>query len=524
MLLAAAGLAAQPAAAAADLPAPALPSTSPSTACQGGTLLGDTSVTFSARIDGPGAGVLDAEFRITTADHDETVVAGTGPGRLSVPVGQEARYPVPRDVLFAAADGRITTFAWKVRTVYGGRHSTWSTCRFAFDPTRQGAPVVTAPTGAVIGRPVTVAVAPPADGTVPAGYRYQLNSDPWVDVPADTAGRASFTFTAPREVDTLTVTSLSPGGNQGGSTALSFAAAAPPPNLTTGDLDGDGKPDLVTVGGRAGLASGIWAAPGRGDGHLGAARNIGVNGPGFKTDPTPGDFDGALALTGRFTGGSFQDVLVYWPSGPRAGLALVLSGDGSGGPLPGGGVHGHLTDWSGGNAPTQVVEGGNVSGRGTGLADLLGIAPNGSGGTSLTLYASGWAPGAYGMPRPLTAPTPDGDRNWNDWTIASTELPAAGGGTSTALYLWKKSTGELTLWKDLAADPGTGTLTYRAFPVATGWNTGADLTLQAADIDSDGTPDLWTLDGAGHVTADLVTGLGTGAPATVTEVAGTLAG
>ncbi|MFI1523732.1 glycoside hydrolase family 125 protein [Kitasatospora cineracea] len=255
-----------------------------------------------------------------------------------------------------------------------------------------------------------------------------------------------------------------------------------------------------------------------------AARNIGVNGPGFHTDPTPGDFDGALALTGRFTGGSFQDVLVYWPSGPRPGLALVLAGDGSGGPLPGGGVHGHLTDWSGGNAPTQVVEGGNVSGRGTGLADLLGIAPNGSGGTSLTLYASGWPPGAYGMSRPLTAPTPDGDRNWNDWTIASTELPAAGGGTSTALYLWKKSTGELTLWKDLAADPGTGTLTYRAFPVATGWNTGADLTLQAADIDSDGTPDLWTLDGAGHVTADLVTGLGTGAPATVTEVAGTLAG
>ncbi|RKE05074.1 hypothetical protein BX266_7324 [Streptomyces sp. TLI_171] len=526
-MLLAAGLIAQPAAAAtADLPAPALPSTSPSTACAGGTMLGDTSVTFSARIDGPTSGLdaLSAEFRITTAAHDEDVVAGTGPGQLSVQAGQQARYAVPRDVLFAAAGGRITDFVWKVRTVASGQHSAWSTCRFSFDPTRQGAPVVAAPTGAVIGRPVTVAVAPPADGTVPAGYRFQLNEAPWVDVPADAAGRASFTFTAPRDVDTLSVTSLSPGGNQGGRTTLSFTATAPPPNLTTGDLDGDGRPDLVTIGGRSGLPSGLWSAPGLGDGRVGTAHDIGVNGTGFGTEPDAGDFDGTIALTGRFTGSSFQDVLVYWPTGPRAGLALVLAGNGSGGPLPGSGARGYLTDWFGGSAPSQVVEAGNVSGRGTGHADLLGIAPDDSGAASLTLYASGWTTGTYDYPRPLTALTPDGDRNWNDWTIASTELPAPGGGTGTALYLWKKSTGELDLWKDLAVDPGSGALSYRAFPVATGWNTGADLTLRAADVDTDGTPDLWTVDGTGRVTAHLVTGLDSGAPAVTARDAGNLAG
>ncbi|WP_282205328.1 FG-GAP repeat domain-containing protein [Kitasatospora fiedleri] len=408
VLLAVGGLSRPAAAATADLPVPEVRSTSPSTACAGGTVLGDTSVTFSARVDDPEAGFLGYEFKVTEAGHDGTVVARNDPAQLTVAAGQDARYVLAREVLSAAADGRITTFVWKVRTAGAGHHSDWATCRFTFDPTRQGAPVVSPPADAVIGRPVTLTVAPPADGTVPAGYRFQLNSDPWTDVPADAAGRASFTFTAPQEVNRLTVTSLSPGGNQGGAVEVDFVAAAPPPDLITGDLNGDGKPDLVTVGGRSGLASGIWSAPGRGDGHLGAASNIGVHGTGFETEPTPGDFDGAVVLTGRFTGGSFQDVLAYWPSGPRAGLALVLAGDGNGGPLPGGGAHTSLTDWDGGNSPTQVVEAGNVSGLDRGTSDLLGIAPDGSGGTALTLYPAGWSPGAFGLPvrsppRPPTA-------------------------------------------------------------------------------------------------------------------------
>ncbi|MGN5379016.1 hypothetical protein ACQ4WX_21725 [Streptomyces lasalocidi] len=102
------------------------------------------------------------------------------------------------------------------------------------------------------------------------------------------------------------------------------------------------------------------------------------------------------------------------------------------------------------------------------------------------------------------------------------QLPTTGGGSSTAMFLWKKSTGELDLWKNLAADPNTGNLSYTAYPVATGWNTGTALTLQAADANSDGTPDLWTVSAGGSVTANLFTNLSSTAPATLTRVTETL--
>ncbi|GAA5004114.1 hypothetical protein GCM10025734_42060 [Kitasatospora paranensis] len=410
---------------------------------------------------------------------------------------------------------------WQFRAGADGHRSKWSpTCRFSFDPTRPGTPVVAAPTGAVIGKPVTVTVAPPTDGSVPARYSYQLNVGAPVQVPA-VDGRAVITLKPGQAVNSLTVTSVSVGGNFGGSTQLSFAAAAPPPNLTTADLTGDGVPDLVTVGGRNGLPSGIWLAPGTGDGHVGPAVNIGAAGPGFNTGPTPSDFDSAVAITGRFTAGSFQDVLFYYPGGIRAGYAGVRGGDGSGGALPAGGPNGSLTDWFGNN-PSQVVEAGTVSGRNTGFPDLLGIAPDGSGGTALTLYPAGWVTDSFDMPTALNVRTPDGGTDWNDWTVAATEIATPGGGTGTALFLWKKSTGELDLWKDLAADPDTGTLTYHSFAMATGWNTGADVELQAADINSDGTPDLWTIGTGGQVTANLFNGLSPTGPAGLTQVPSTL--
>ncbi|WP_314218930.1 hypothetical protein [Streptomyces zaehneri] len=90
------------------------------------------------------------------------------------------------------------------------------------------------------------------------------------------------------------------------------------------------------------------------------------------------------------------------------------------------------------------------------------------------------------------------------------------------MFLWNKSTGELDLWEDLAADLETGDLTYTAYPVATGWNTGADLSLQAADANGDGTPDLWAVSEGRTVTTDLFTDLSSTAPATLTRVTGTL--
>jgi hypothetical protein len=55
----------------------------------------------------------------------------------------------------------------------------------------------------------------------------------------------------------------------------------------------------------------------------------------------------------------------------------------------------------------------------------------------------------------------------------------------------------------------TGAFTYTQYVIADGststWNKGATLTLQAADVNGDGTPDLWTVGAGAVVTAYLAT-------------------
>ena len=103
-------------------------------------------------------------------------------------------------------------------------------------------------------------------------------------------------------------------------------------------------------------------------------------------------------------------------------------------------------------------------------------------------------------------PTPDGTADWNQWTLAT--LGYAGG---TGMFLWNESTGALYLWAGLtAADngDGTGTLSYTQYRIAAHWHTGKPLaTLEAADINGDGVPDLWTVTPAGAAQAYLVSRL-----------------
>ena len=84
------------------------------------------------------------------------------------------------------------------------------------------------------------------------------------------------------------------------------------------------------------------------------------------------------------------------------------------------------------------------------------------------------------------------------------------------MYLWNSSTGALYLWEHLAYNMTTGAFTYTQYVIADGatssWNKGATLTLQAADVDGNGTPDLWTVGAGGTVTAYLAT-LGSGTAA-----------
>jgi hypothetical protein len=433
-------------------------------------------------------------------------------------------FTIPRATLETAAAGKIASFDWKVQAADATHTSGWSTaCRFSFDPTRPGTPGVAQPGSTTIGKPATIVISAPTSGPVPAGYQYQLNAAGPVNVTADASGGAVITFTPTRTVNSLTVWSLSPGGNFGGSTTISFDSATPPPDLTDGDLTGDGVPDLVTASGQNGLPSGLWLAAGAGNGHV-ATRptDIGVNGNGFGSTGSPSDFDGATVITGRFTGGYGQDVLVYYPAGLHAGSGVILQGNNNGTPLAAGGpllTDGSLANWNGDN-PTQLVNAGNSSGSNTGLPDLLGILGDATSGYGLNLYTAA-VPGGYSFPTTLDVNTPDGTGDWENWTIAATPLPTSGG-TSTALFLWKKSTGELDLWKNLQADPNTGAVSYTAYPVASNWNTGVDVTLQAADINGDGVHDLWTTGAGEKVTANLFSNLSTTGPATLNQVTDTL--
>ena len=162
-----------------------------------------------------------------------------------------------------------------------------------------------------------------------------------------------------------------------------------------------------------------------------------------------------------------------------------------------------LTDSNGDN-PLQVVN-AYRSLDGTGYPDLLAVNGDPGNGYYLDYYDNGSRCSYFNMVTVHT-PTPDGTADWNQWTLAT--LSYAGG---TGMFLWKESTGALYLWAGLAAadnGDGTGTLSYTQYEIAAHWRTGKPLaTLEAADINGDGVPDLWTVTPAGAAQAYLITHL-----------------
>jgi hypothetical protein len=379
-------------------------------------------------------------------------------------------------------------------------------------------PTITAPLGGLgpypTGTPVTFTFSETGAGTA-VSYEYALNGGSTQTVAAP-SGVAGVPVTPERQRSVLTVYAVAADGTASAGTVDIFTAFAATP-AADHDLNGDGLPDLLTVGGTRGLAAGLWLATGK-SGRKGAtgspavslpATDIGINGNGFSVPGSPADFTGAQAITGHFSADGFQDVLLYYPSGNDAGGGAVLAGSGDGSALqPDSGSEctipsGGLTDFNGDN-PLQVV---NAYGSiyGTGLPDLLATSGDPGNGYYLDYYDAG-SPCLYFNTFTVHTPTPDGTADWNQWTLAT--LGYAGG---TGMFLWNESTGALYLWAGLtAADngDGTGTLTYTQYRIAAHWHTGKPLaTLEAADINGDGVPDLWTVTPAGAAQAYLVSHL-----------------
>ncbi|WP_319462867.1 hypothetical protein [Micromonospora sp. RTP1Z1] len=312
------------------------------------------------------------------------------------------------------------------------------------------------------------------------------------------------------------------------------AQAAPKPTPTVvgapvdKDLNADGVPDLVTAGGTAGLSSGVWSAPGLKSRKTGVgtgqvqtpATNIGLRGNGFGGTYSAAEFDGGQVITGRFFGGTEEDFVVYYPGGVYAGNGAVIKGAGDGtmlDPVSGNQVNiglDYLLD-ANGNSPLTLVNGYVADGVDNGIPDLLGISGDPTNGYRLGYHTSWGAPGAYYGTTLLTNPTPTGGTDWQNWSLASTETASG-----IALFLRNATTGDLYLWTGVTMvdnGDGTGTLNHTQYQVAANWNTGVAInTLWAADINADGTPDLWTVLPNGTYRAYLISGLRAGGTATVT--------
>jgi hypothetical protein len=494
--------------------------TSPKTACAGGSTVGDAAVSLYAPVSDRNGGTLGVSFKLwRTADSTETALITSNPNSLTYSSGSTAVLVVPVATLRAAANGASTDFSWKVQATDFGATGDWSApCKFTFDPTRPGAPnIAEIPDGTTtIGESFTVDIAK-ADGTDPSGYVYQLNAGPPQDVSA-TAGAATVSITPTRFTNTLTITSVSAGGNVGDSRSVTFNSN-PAAVAADGDLNGDAAPDLVAVGSTHGLPPGLWLAPGGTEQAAVTGTNIGARGNGVTGNNSPSDFDGAQVITGHFTGTGLQDVLVYYPATGNGGV-LRANGDGSAiqAQLSGNqfSISGDLLAEEDGSLPIELANAGNIRGANTGFPELIGTSGNATTGYHLTYYSSFYAAGLYADPLVISQPTPTGGTDWDKWTITTAQI--AGG---TAMYLWNRTTGALYLWTDLVFD-GVNQLTHTSYKLHENWNVGANLTLRAADIDSDGTPDLWALGAGGMSTAWLAANLAAGTGTVTAQPAKTL--
>ncbi|MGC5019821.1 LamG-like jellyroll fold domain-containing protein [Micromonospora sp. DT47] len=504
--------------------APAAPTglkTSPATSCTAAspTVVGDTSVSLYAPVSDPNRGTLGVSFKVwKDSDATQTAIVPIDPNLLTYSSGTTAVRIVPRDVLASKSlDGAgkpvPTRFAWKVQSTDFRTPSAWSvTCKFTFDATRAGPPKIaelTEPT--TIGTPVTISITPPSDGTKPTSYVYQLNAAPPVAKAADVNGNASFEVTPTRFTNTLSVTSVTAAGKNFGETdVLEFNANPPSTPAPDGDLNGDGKADLLTVGSVNNLKAGLWLAENNGEAGVNPGiSNMGARGNGVTGNNSPADFDGAQVLTGRFTGGSFQDVMVYYPAGSNPGGGGIIAGNGDGSVLmpERSGVHYSIDPSSLSDeysrSPIQLASIGDARGYGSDFPDLIGTTGDATNGYQLTYYPSIAISGGFIGGTSTGALTPTGDTDWNNWTIATAQTS-----TGAAMFLWNRATGGLYLWSDLHYDDNTGQLTSTARTLAaSGWNTGASLSLRAGDVDNDGTPDLWTVGSGAATTAWLVTNL-----------------
>ncbi|MGW0165955.1 FG-GAP-like repeat-containing protein [Streptomyces sp. NPDC003343] len=488
--------------------------TSPATTCTSTVkTTGDGDVTLYAKVSDPDGGTLSNTFTVTKTSGGAQIAKAT----VSAASGKNAAYTLKKSVLEAAAGGSVLGVSWNVTSSDGTYSSAVSTvCKFQFDPSRPGAPVITDASSNdcgddastvtyQVGDAAGFTLAPNASAGTTAGYLYQLNGATPVSV-ASTGSSTSISITPTRGTNVLTVTAVSSGGNIG-DTANCLLIAAPAATAADGDMTGDGIPDLTAVGAQAGLSSGLWLAHGTTDGQLTtSATDLGMQGTGANSAGSPADWNGTQAITGHFNAGAgFNDVLDY---NPATGSGSVLFGNGDGSallPFSGNQINisaTAFTDNSGitgtlGNKATSIANGGNL------YRTLSGEPPTGYPDLLIIVGGQLWdEPGSAGHffgidnSQPLGSTNPTGSGNWTGWNITSSLIDGLPG-----LFARENTTGALYYYtpqqlQDLASG-STVTPTQLA---SSGYTATAYPVLQAADLNKDGTPDLRTLSANGATT------------------------
>ena len=385
----------------------------------------------------------------------------------------------------------------------------------------------------------------PQDTAVPAGYSIsQVGGEPVPITAADpgngdtfnpATGVATISVIMDSWFNTLYVSEIDSDGVPVGYTSTVDFQGALRPQSVDGDLNDDGVPDLLmTPSPGSAVPPGLWMAAGNADGTVNPT-GIDLGGSYASPGGNKSSWDGVDAVSGDFCGNNEEDVLAYNPgayngaTNPDGGGGAVMCGDGSTDALDLGyvstfdEVDAETFQDANGNDATQLVNAGNTSGNGTGIADLLATINN-----QLFLF-SAFAPATYGNDSfgPGTpvctqscailsdTPTPDGTYDWDSWTLATTQINGA-----TAMYLWNPTTGALDLWTGLtatdAADDGVfpdyNILKYTQYTIAAGgksgstWNKSKTLELHAADFGGGALPGLWATNPAtGKITTYLAT-------------------
>lgn len=472
-----------------SVPSVSSATTSPSTVCSGGTTIGHTSTTLNAYVsdNDPGAPV-QSKFTLTGKSSSGTVVypvsGVTGPGAYE----PQSTVTGHGNITWQAGYLPTGTYTWTAQADDGKYLSATKTCSFKVDATAPGTPTITSPVfdnGNAVPQHTAAEFDfhPPVDtaGKPTTDLAYYAYS--WGTPPAPVNPRLTVAAAAGGAVTKITLTpggyihnvlyvyAVDNAGNESKANHYDFDTQPPEEADATGDLSGDGHPDLVV----AGPNGNVRLYQGDGQGGLASALDI----------STGGGFAGAKITVGGFRMWGEQDILAVTSNGQ----AHIYFGNGDAEPLPS-------------FAPTD--------------ADVPAIAPQDAVLSPDSLFT--WAQAsqivaaddAQGDQPSLWVVTADGTLWWvpATYSTGTFDTPvqvATGWQTKTLTYagmlngfpaLWVRdtATGELDLYTgsdNITAGSPTSTKTVAS---ASGWTGAAHPQIFSAGVNTSGVPALWSTD------------------------------